>query len=153
MKKIKFFYLLLSFVFFTQFAFAQIAMVKVGFQDGLLYFAHQLSRTDNTVTVEFLQSGAVYEFDNNGYILSSTGRYKEGERVNLIIIQRYQESLYSRATMHTVDPAIPDLELAVKFADGKIYYGTVVASAEAEWFSITFYHSNSQYTMNRDDGI
>lgn len=153
MKKNKIFYLLLSFFVFTQIAFAQTAMVKVGFQDGLIYFANQINRTDNTVTVAFLHSGAVYEFDNNGYILSSTGSYKIGERVNLITIQPYRESLYNRATMHSADPTIPNLEVAIMFADGKIYYGAVEASAEADWFSVRFYHSGSQYTMHREDGF
>ncbi len=127
------------------------ALVTVGFQDGSAYFANLLSRTETTVQVEFLHSGSRYEFDNQGYILSSTGKYKAGERVNLIDIDPKKESIYYSESLHSTDGTLP-LYVGIMFGDGKIYYGVVEASAEASWFSIQFLHSGSHYTMHKEAG-
>lgn len=152
MKSVKIIIVLFSFYILPSFVAAQeIALVSIGFQDGNLYYANEVNRTPESITVDFLQSGARYVFDNKGNIISSNGKYAAGGQVNLIIITKYLRGIYHHESLQSTDMADP-FEVGVVFGDGKVYYGVVEASAEAGWASVMFYHSNSQYTFHREDG-
>lgn len=128
------------------------AMVDVGFPDGLLYYANQVSRTATSITVDFLHSGARYTFDNQGNILQSNGAYPAGGKVNLVVVSPYEQGIYHLESFHSIDPGY-EFNVGVVFGDGKLYYGKVAPSGEAGWASIFFYHSNSTYTIHREGGV
>ena len=152
MKTVKILAVFFSIIALPIFVSAQeIALVEVGFQDGLLYYANEVNRTPESITVDFLQSGARYVFDKNGNIISSNGKYAAGGQVNLIVVSKYLRGIYHHESLQSTDMSDP-FEVGVVFGDGKLYYGVVEASAEAGWASIMFYHSNSRYTFNWDEG-
>lgn len=152
MKTVKIIAVLISFFLLPQFLLAQgIAFVKVGFPDGLIYYGNELGRTATTIKVQFIPSRAIYEFDKSGNILSSNGKYAAGGQVNLIVVDKYLMELTNRESMQSTTGQSP-FDVGVVFGDGQLYYGAVVSNSEAGWFSITFYHSGSQYTMHREDG-
>lgn len=97
--------------------------------------------------VKFVHSGSVYEFDNTGTILKSTGAYKVGDKVKCIYTSRSLESVYSQEAM-PYNPEGRGNARGVVFGDGKTYYGVITASIIGE-FSMNFYHSNSNYTFYR----
>jgi len=152
MKTVKIFIVFFAFIAIPKFVSAQqIALVEVGFQDGLLYHANEVNRTPTTLTVDFLQSGARYVFDNSGNILSSNGKYAAGGQVNLIVVSKYLRGIYHHQSLQSTDTSDP-FEVGVVFGDGKLYYGVVESSAEAGWASVVFHHSSSRYTFHWEDG-
>lgn len=150
MKTFFLFLLPVFFVFAAQTIVGQdIAMVTVGFADGSAYFGKKLAITENSINVEFLHSHSVYEFDKNGTILSSTGGYKVGDKVNMIDVMYYKESYFNERSL-TI-PQTGSVNMGVVFADGQVYFG-ILEQVAGNQFTIYFAHTGSKYEMINKDG-
>ncbi len=123
-------------------------MVSVGFRDGKMYIGKKLDMTENTIQVEFLHTHSVYEFDKNGNILSSTGSYLVGDKVNIIDVSKYKKSRYSDTELNIE----PGRTVGITFNDGQVYFGNIESISENS-FSISFLHTGSNYEMLKDNGI
>lgn len=122
------------------------ALVSVTFPDNKSFYANLVSDDGYILKAQIYNSGAVYEFNKAGKIVSSTGSYTKGSAVSAIGVKRYKADLYRYNI-------IPRQEtIGVGFPDGNIYYGHVEDGAEG-WFAIRFLHSNSLYTMQLESGL
>jgi len=123
----------------------QPALVSVTFPDNKSFYANLVSDDEYILKAQFYNSGAVYEFNKAGMIVSSTGSYVKGSTVSAIRVKRYKTDIYRYEN-------IPKETIGVGFGDGNIYYGHVEDGAQG-WFSIRFLHSNSLYTMQCYGGV
>lgn len=139
--------LLAFFALFLGTLFAKPGMVHVKFQDGEGFFANLLEKKEGSIRVEFLHTHSIYEFDRNGYILASSGKYRPGTRVKAILIYPHQESLYARESMSSTSG--DGGSVGVVFGDSKVYYGVLQNGGDAGWCSIYFFHSRNTYTLNK----
>lgn len=142
-------YLTALLVFILQHGFcqqAQPALVSITFPDNKSFYANLVSDDEYILKAQFYNSGAVYEFNKAGKIVSSTGSYAKGSTVSAIRVRRYKADIYRYSN-------IPKQEtIGISFPDGNTYYGHVEDGAEG-WFAIRFLHSNSLYTMQCEGGM
>lgn len=120
--------------------------VSVTFPGNETYAATMVTENANLIKVKFYNSGAIYEFDKSGKIISSTGKYKAGETVMAIRIRRFDIDITGQGYVTRGKTA------GVVFNDGALYYG-YIEDASSGWFSIRFLHSTSLYTMQCVDGV
>jgi hypothetical protein len=120
---------------------------RVVFADGGDYTGKVLSRTTEKIKIEFLHSHSIYELNNYGIILSSTGKYPKGQKVKSIMIKDAAGSIYNeRKISDTV------YYLGIKFSDGQVYFCARISSGDGE-FECGFTHSKNYYTMNKQGEI
>lgn len=124
----------------------QPALASVTFSDNKSFYANVVSDDGYILKAQFYNSGAVYEFNKAGKIVSSTGSYAKGSAVSAIRVKKYKTDIYRYSN-------IPKQEtIGVGFSDGAVYYGQVEDGATG-WFSIRFLHSNSLYTMQSNGSV
>jgi hypothetical protein len=116
------------------------------FGDGKWYNARVLSNENNILKVEFINTRSIYQFNNQGIVLSSTGAYPKGHKVKKIILGVYDKMVYEDLAWYTVEKG--DI-LGVMFPDGQDYFG-VVQSVNPGYFDIIFCHSQNRYGMIKD---
>ena len=142
-------YLTVLLIFTLQHGFcqqAQPAVVSVTFPDNKSFYATLISNDGNILKAQFYNSGAIYEFNREGKVVTSTGGYKSGTSVAAIRVKKYKADIYSQGYVNNHET------IGVAFNDGLCYYG-YIEDASSGWFSIRFLHSNSQYTMQFTDGV
>lgn len=137
--------ILLTAIVFKSYSQANVTpLVMVAFKNHLAYYGKLLKEDGNTVKVEFFNSHSIYQFDKTGKILSSTGKYKAGDFVLAIEINRFEKEVYSQGYVSSNKLA------GIVFNDGQLYYGNI-EDASSGWFYVRFLHSNSAYTMQFTD--
>lgn len=116
------------------------------FSDGKWFSARVLSNENNIIKVEFLHTHSIYQFNDQGFILSSTGAYPKGQKVKKIILGEYEKMVYEDLAWYTVRTGDA---LGVMFPDGQDYFG-VVKDLAPGYFDILFFHSQNQYSIIKD---
>lgn len=139
-----------AFLLFSQFKsycqFIKPVFVSVTFLDNNTYAATLVTENAGLLKAKFYNSGAIYEFDKSGKIISSGGKYKAGETVPVIRIRRFDKDVTGQGYVTKGKTA------GIVFNDGALYYG-YIEDASSGWFSIRFLHSGSLYTMQCIDGL
>ena len=120
------------------------AAVSVKFNDDAMYAARVISETQTRLKVEFLHSHSIYEFDNNGFVISSNGQYKKSEKVKMILIKDAGESIYSQSIVGQ-----PEEIKGFRFGDGQVYYSRL-KQVEENYFTCRFHHTGSTYAFKKE---
>lgn len=119
---------------------------SVMFADNKWYTGRVLSEANGIIKVEFLHSRSVYQFNSQGSIISSTGKYAVGQKVKQINVGDHEKEVYEDTAWYTVKEK--DF-LGVLFPDGQDYFG-VVTKWHPGYFVIVFAHSGNVYDMIKD---
>lgn len=122
-------------------------MVKIIFADGKTKFANAISKTTAQISVRMIPNSEEYTFSNKGIILTSTGSYTKGSKVQSIMIKYAMQSIYDKIDQANFNYGT----LGFRFPDGKVQYANAL-TIQRIFLSITMSHSGFNYYMYFKNG-
>lgn len=122
-------------------------MAFVVFQDNKYYHGKILSETPDLLQVQFVPSNSIYEFNKQGVITKSNGKYKAGGLVKLISVHELIKDIYNEENSN-----YPFNFLGIRFGDGRLFYALSGGMQNNTLPQVYFPHSGSTYDFIKVDG-
>lgn len=115
-------------------------MVKITFADGKTKFANTISQAGTQIQIRMIPNSEEYTISNKGIILTSTGSYAKGSKVQSVMVKAALKSIYDKVDQPNFDYGT----VGIRFPDGKVQYAWGV-TVQITYFSFIMSHSQFNY--------
>ncbi len=122
-------------------------MVKITFADGKTKFGNAISQTATQIQIRMIPNSEEYSISNKGVILSSSGSYLKGSKVQSVTIKKSLPSIYNKVDQPNFDYGI----LGIRFPDGKVQYAKAL-SVQSIYLGLTMMHAQVEYNCYYKEG-
>jgi hypothetical protein len=123
------------------------SMAKIVFADGKEFYANAISQSARQILIRMISNSEEYTISNKGIILTSTGSYAKGSKVQSVMIKKAGKSIYNEINQANFNYGV----LGFEFPDGKVQYASAL-TIHRTYLAITMQHSGFNYDLYYKNG-